>query len=94
METLETLDYVIETLSSSTNEQHRLEREFCLERLQVTREIAIMTPTDSPELEAGCTRYYFRTKAEMLRGVQQFIDYDFELRLTKSGFEIDVRGIA
>jgi hypothetical protein len=97
METqLEQLDYVIETLSNSTNEKHRLERESCLKKLQVTRDIAFMTPWDepSPELQDGCARYYFKTKAEMLKSIQWFSDYDFELRLTKSGFEIDVRGIA
>ena len=87
----EELDYVIEELEQSKNEVHREEREECLNRLAVVREVAVLTISESPELESGYTRHIFKTRESMLAGVKQFFDFTFVLRLTKAGYEIDVQ---
>lgn len=93
LDSFDDLDYVVGELSRSTNEKHAEEREECLTRLSVVREVAVLTISETPELKEGYTRHVFKTKESMLAGVKHFYDFTFVLRLTKAGYEIDVKTV-
>jgi hypothetical protein len=65
-ETLEQIDYFIGELSKSTNERHAQERHEILTRLQVMRDIAVLTPSELAPLPPDSRRIVFKTKTEMM----------------------------
>jgi hypothetical protein len=58
-ELLEHVDFVIEALSTSTNQENVKERQDVVMGLQVARDIAVFGPTELPELQPGEQRLTF-----------------------------------